>query len=75
MSVSVTYTLFLWETHLYETWTGTAKSLRTFSTQAAEVKFFFLFSYHNFEDTVTNFDKEMFRKEYYKLLLFNENDI
>ena len=32
-----------------------AKLLRTFSTQAT-------FSYHNFEDTVTNFDKDMFRK-------------
>ena len=25
--------------------------------------FFFHFHYHNFEDTVTNFDKDMFRKE------------
>ena len=38
----------------------------TFSTQATEVKkltIFFSFSYHNFEDTVSNFDKDMFRKE------------
>ena len=37
----------------------------TFSTQATEVKKLgmFSFSYHNFEDTVTNFDKDMFRKE------------
>ena len=38
----------------------------TFSPQATEVNnliLFFSFCYHNFEDTVTNFDQDMFRKE------------
>ena len=39
----------------------------TFSTQATEVKKLIippLFSYHNVGDTVTNFDKDMFEKEF-----------
>ena len=36
----------------------------TFSTEAMEArKLMISLSYHNFEDTVTNFDKDMFRKE------------
>ena len=40
----------------------------TFSTQATKVKkliTIFPFSYHNFEDTVTNFDKDMFKKQFF----------
>ena len=40
--------------------------------------FLFHFQYHNFEDTVTNFDKDMFRKRiflWYQLLQLNEYHI
>ena len=46
--------------------TGTAKPLRNFWYSSHRVKkltIFFSFSYPNFEDTVTNFDKDMFRTE------------
>ena len=39
----------------------------TFNTQATEVKKLIIFppfSYHNVGDTVTNFDKDMFEKEF-----------
>ena len=45
--------------------TGAAKWLRNSQSSATEVKklsVFLSFSYY-FEDTVTNFEKEMFRKE------------
>ena len=41
-----------------------AKKLSVLKSQRL-INFFFSFSYHNFEDTVTNFDKDMFRKEYF----------
>ena len=46
---------------------GRPNRYETFSTQATEVKklIIFLFSYNNFEDTVTSFDKDNFRKEYF----------
>ena len=57
-----TYTLFYKKVVL-----GRPNCQETFSTQATNVKkllgFFFHFQYHNFEDTVINFDKDMFRKE------------
>ena len=45
---------------------GRPNRKETFSTQATEVYInlhSFSFSYHNFEDEVTNFDKDMFKKE------------
>ena len=47
-----------------------AKLLRNFqysSRKSSETSslFFFHFQYHNFEDTVTYFDKDMFRKAYF----------
>ena len=56
-------------------------SSETFSTQATEVKNFiilFHFRCHNFKDIITNFDKNMSRKEsllWYKLLQLNEDHI
>ena len=32
------------------------------SRRLRNLKFFLSFSYYNFEDTVTNFDKDMFKK-------------
>ena len=66
MSVSLTYTLFCKKLVCNKLELGRPNLWETFSTQATEVKkliFFFSFSNHNFEDTVTNFDKEMFRKK------------
>ena len=43
--------------------TGTAKLVRNFQYSSHKGPgFFFHFQYHNFEDTVANFDKDMFRK-------------
>ena len=47
-------------------WDGQIAIKETFSTEATKVKkllLFFHFQYPNFEGTVTNFDKDMFRKE------------
>ena len=45
---------------------GQPNGWETFSTQATEVKklilFFLSYSYYNFEETVTNFEKDMFGK-------------
>ena len=41
-----------------------AKQLSVLKPQRLRnLKFLLSFSYYNFEDTVTNFDKDMFRKE------------
>ena len=52
---------------LHETYTGAAKSLRNFQhashTEVNKFTTSFHFWYHNFGATVTNFDRDMFRKE------------
>ena len=40
-----------------------AKKLSILKPQSLRSLYFFHFQYHNFEDTVTNFNKDMFRKE------------
>ena len=46
-------------------WDGQiAKKLSVLMPQRLKnLQFFFSFSYHNFEDTMTNFDEDVFRKE------------
>ena len=47
-----------------EAWDGQiAKKLSVLKPQRLRNFYFFHFQYHNFENTVTNFDKDMFRKE------------
>ena len=60
------YTLFYKELLFKKLVLGQPNDKETFSIQATEVRnlqFFLSFSYHNFKDTVTNFDKDMFKKE------------
>ena len=45
-------------------WDGQiAKKLSVLKPQRLRNLYFFSFSYHNFEETATNFGKDMFRKE------------
>ena len=54
MSVSLTYTLFCKKLICKKLELGRPNLQETFGTQATEIKkLFFSFSYHNFEDTVT----------------------
>ena len=58
-------------------WNGQiAKKLSILKSQGLR-NFFFHCQYHNFENTVTNFDKDMFRKIFlwYRLLQLNEDHI
>ena len=65
MSVSLTYTLFFVRNSFVRNlnWDGQiSNTLSVLKPQRSRNLYFFSFSYHNFEDTVTNFDKKMFGK-------------